>query len=206
MRRSDILAILVTFLAVGIGAYMSTYSAEIVRYVGLTIIVLSVAGILVWIVHGEAKGIRWVPTVVISVLALSICGEILRDAVINSYTEKRLRELTNQELIDESLSVVKEMEGLQADTNKAAQQRLLQHKGMFDLYIAMENQFLKDIRPRARDLAVEVLRRLGNDPPYPSSITERDGALVLLNGFVTGPEPVGDAADFLDYETKRLPP
>lgn len=49
MQRSDYFAIIITILALGAGAYLSTLSTDIVRWFGTALIVLALGGLIIWL-------------------------------------------------------------------------------------------------------------------------------------------------------------
>jgi hypothetical protein len=48
MQRSDWFAVLVAIFVLGAGAYLSTFSAEIISKIGLILMVLAVIGLVIW--------------------------------------------------------------------------------------------------------------------------------------------------------------
>jgi hypothetical protein len=47
-RRIDVFAVLLAIFILGLGAYLSTFSAEIVRIIGLSLMAVSIIGLAVW--------------------------------------------------------------------------------------------------------------------------------------------------------------
>jgi len=132
-------------------------------------------------------------------------------------TAQDIREISREELARRSLEIVAEMRELQNETDIKQRRRWFpmpgeppppprspENPGVVDLQAEMIAKFAKDLRPKARLLAVEILRRQGIYAPYPSELLWQ-GSPILM-GTVAGPSPVGDAANWLEDITRRLPP
>lgn len=59
MQRSDVFAVLVAAFVLGAGAYLSTYSAEVIRWVGLALMAGAIIGLAVWFAWGRMSQATW---------------------------------------------------------------------------------------------------------------------------------------------------
>jgi hypothetical protein len=115
-----------------------------------------------------------------------------------------IRNVSRERLIKMSDEEVGKLRSLQDSLDAEFRERERKRQplmGVFNEYLAK----YRVLRPEARRVAVEVLRRRGIDPPYPPSIIAISGALSLLEGFDAGSTPIGDAANFLEDQTRALP-
>jgi hypothetical protein len=118
-----------------------------------------------------------------------------------------IREIPLDQLIKESMEQVEKMRAMQIRLNH----NMLETgrvKNEVDFKEARKHQDdlideFATVRPRARILLIEILRRQGIYPPYDLRIVQQ-GYSLLTDSFA-GPSPIGDAANFLEYYTMRLP-
>lgn len=71
--------------------------------------------------------------------------------------------------------------------------------------LAIQREFNISLRPQARSLAIEMLRRRGFYEPFPVQIYMSSGANVILGNSFAGPNPISDGADFLENLAQQLP-
>jgi hypothetical protein len=59
MQRSDAFAVLVAVFVLGAGAYLSTFSAEVIRWAGLVLMAGAIIGLIIWFAWGRTSQATW---------------------------------------------------------------------------------------------------------------------------------------------------
>jgi hypothetical protein len=59
MQRSDAFAVLVAVFVLGAGAYLSTFSAEVIRWAGLVSMAGAIIGLIIWFAWGRTSQATW---------------------------------------------------------------------------------------------------------------------------------------------------
>jgi hypothetical protein len=59
MQRSDAFAVLVAIFVLGAGAYLSTFSAEVIRWAGLVLMAGAIIGLIIWFAWGRTSQATW---------------------------------------------------------------------------------------------------------------------------------------------------
>jgi hypothetical protein len=116
-----------------------------------------------------------------------------------------IREISRDELIARANVLIAKMRTMQSDLDAkfADARKNPKAYGMADALQAANEKFSKEVRPEARRVFIEVLRRQSIYPPYPRDLEWK--MMTTFGNSLVGPTPLSDAADLLDDYVHRLP-